>query len=281
MVLACMAAGLFGLAVALTPFGLRHLPPLGGAAIAIPSATVLLWIVSAVLVDFSGSDLRAVAVFGGVGLAFPASVTLLTFMANQRLGASTAAALGNLAPLFAILFAVLVLDEIPRAIQVVGLLIVVAGVTLLALGQGRLPGIAGLALLLPVAAAGIRGLVQPVTKLGLGLWSAPLAATAIGYTVSTAVILLIAGRRGILPSRPITAGAGWFALVGFCNAGAVLALYAALARGPVGLVAPLVGTYPLVTLLLGLLLHRQAPPGGAVVVGVIVTVIGIVVLVGG
>lgn len=281
IVLASVAAVLFGLALALTPYGLRDLSPLAGAAISIPAAAVLIWLVVPFLIDFSAADLQAAGLFAAVGLLFPVAVTLLTFVANQRLGASTTAALGNLSPLFAILFAILVLDEAPRAIQVVGLLIVVAGVTLLALGQGQLAGVLGLSFLLPVAAAAIRGLAQPLTKLGLGFWPAPLAALLIGYGVSAAVVLLVAWRAGTLPKRPFTGGAGWFVAVGLCNAGAVLALYAALARGPVGLVAPLVGAYPLVTLLLGLILHRAAPLGGALIVGVIVTVIGIVVLVGG
>lgn len=281
IVLALVAACLFGLALALTPFGLRDLRPLSGAAIGIPSAMLLLWLTAPFLVDFTAADARAIGIFAGVGLMFPVSVTLLTFVANQRLGPGTAAALGNLAPLFAILFAILVLGETPRAIQVVGLVIVVAGVTLLALGQGQFGRAVGLALLLPVAAAAIRGLVQPLTKLGLGLWPAPLAAALIGYTVSTAVVLATAWQAGALPVRPFRPGAWWFVLVGFCNAGAVLALYGALARGPVGLVAPLVGTYPLVTLLLGFVLQRKALPSSIVVTGVIVTVIGIVVLVGG
>ncbi len=281
VILALLAAGLFGLALALTPYGLRYLPPLAGAAVSIPSATVILWGVAAVLVDVSAAELDAVAVFAGVGLLFPVSVTLLTFLANRRLGASTAGAVGNLAPVFAILFGVVVLDEVPRPIQLLGLCIVVGGITMLAFARGRLTASIGLALLLPLAAAAIRGLVQPITRFGLGLWAAPLAAAAIGYTVSTVVVLLAAWWFGGFSARAAKAGAGWFVLVGLCNAGAVLALYAALARGPVGLVAPLVGTYPLVTLLLDLMLRRAASPGGMAVLGVIVTVTGIVVLVGG
>lgn len=279
--LASVAAVLFGLALALTPFGLRDTPPLAGAAISIPAAAALIWLVVPFLIDFSAADPRAAGLFAAVGLLFPVAVTLLTFVANQRLGASTAAALGNLSPLFAILFAILVLGEAPRAVQVVGLLIVVAGVTLLAVGKGRLAGALGFSFLLPIAAAAIRGLAQPLTKLGLGIWPAPLAALLIGYGVSASVVLVVAWRAGALPKAPFGRGAAWFAAVGFCNAGAVLALYAALTRGPVGLVAPLVGAYPLVTLLLGLLLGRGTPLGGAVIVGVIVTVIGIVVLIGG
>ena len=60
----------------------------------------------------------------------------------------------------------------------------------------------------------------------------------------------------------------------------MLALYAALARGPVLLVSPLVATYPLVTLAFAAVLLRSARVTVAHVAGVTATVAGVVLLIG-
>jgi drug/metabolite transporter (DMT)-like permease len=69
--------------------------------------------------------------------------------------------------------------------------------------------------------------------------------------------------------------------VGFCNGLAVLLIYAALARGPVTLVAPLFAAYPLVTLALSRLLLRHEPFGPRLALGVAATVAGVVLLIAG
>ena len=65
------------------------------------------------------------------GCLFPAAVTLLTFEANRRVGPAITGALGNLSPLFAILIAFLVLGEVPRSGQLVGVAVILAGVLLI------------------------------------------------------------------------------------------------------------------------------------------------------
>ena len=135
------------------------------------------------------------------------------------------------------------------------------------------------AALFPLAAA-LRGIAQPVTKLALVDWPSPVAAALIGYSVSSLVVTGVSIARGGWPRRPSAAGALWFGMVGFCNVAAVLLLYAALARGPVTLVSPLVATYPLLTLALSALLLRTEPLDARVVGGVTLTVAGVVVLIG-
>ena len=55
-------------------------------------------------------------------------------------------------------------------------------------------------------------------------------------------------------------------------------MYAALARGPVALVAPLVATYPLATLAFGAVALRSTRIGGRVGLGVAITVAGVALL---
>jgi drug/metabolite transporter (DMT)-like permease len=134
-------------------------------------------------------------------------------------------------------------------------------------------------LALPLGASAIRGFVQPVVKLGLERWHNPIAAVVIGYTVSSAVLILAA----LVPSRTPEQsfnwrGALWFAAVGLCNGSAVLSMYSALGRGPVSLVSPLIATYPLVTLLLSVRFLKRERVDARLAAAVAVTVGGVVLL---
>jgi drug/metabolite transporter (DMT)-like permease len=70
----------------------------------------------------------------------------------------------------------------------------------------------------------------------------------------------------------------WLLAVGFCNGMAVLAMYAALARGKVSVVSPLIVTYPLFTVALSALFLRGERLDARVLAGVALTVAGVVVL---
>jgi len=278
--LAGAAAVLFGLGLVLTRRGLRHISPLGGAAIAIPAAALLFWAAAPATVDFARGSMAAALVFAGVGVLFPAAVTLLTFAANRRLGPNVTGAVGNLAPLFAVTGAFLLLGETPGIAQMAGILIVIAGVTLLSWpGPTGAAPVAWLWLLAPLSAALMRGGIQPAMRHGLTLWPDPFAAALIGYSVSALVVSAAAlarfGRQRRVPAKP---GIAWFAAVGLANGLAVLTMYAALARGPVSLVSPVVALYPLATLALGAWLLGAERPSGHQIAGVTTAVAGIVLL---
>ena len=259
--LALGSAGFFGLALVLTQIGLRHLTPLRGASVSVPTTTLMFVVLSPLTIDTENFRADSAILFALAGLLFPAAVTLLTFEANRRLGPNLTGALGNLTPLFAVLLAVLLLGETPGPGQLAGIGIILAGVLLLLWDPHRMPGhLLGWAVALPLLAALIRGLVQPVVKLGLESWPNPFAATLIGYLVSASVVLTFATLkegRGVLRVPP--RGRLVFSAVGLCNGLAMLAMYAALAGGPIAVVAPLVACYPLATLLFGRLLLG---PGG-------------------
>ena len=255
LALAVVAAACFGLALVLTQFGLRHMRAADGALISIPTTALLFWALAPFVIDFAAFELIAGAIFAAVGLFFPAAVTLLTYEANQRLGPTVAGALGGTAPLFAALAAVFFLGERPTPLTAAATLAVVAGVAILGWQPARWPA---RFLLLPLAAALLRGLAQVAIKLGLTIWPSAFAASLIGYSASVLSVVADARlRRGRARGRVDRRGALWFALVGLGNGAAVLSTYAALARGTVTLVAPAVASYPLFALLLGALLLKE------------------------
>jgi drug/metabolite transporter (DMT)-like permease len=274
------AAACFGLSLVLTQLGLRQLSPLRGACISVPSTMVALALLAPLMLDTRSFDVRGALLFAASGCLFPAVVTLLTFEANRRVGASIASALGNLSPLFAILIAFVVLGEVPRRGQLAGVAVILTGVLLIIGTPRTTAGQAfGLAIVLLLLSAFLRGLVQPVVKLGFTYWPSSFAATLVSYTMSATIILCVgAVRQGAAILQGWRNGWRWFVPVGLLNGLAVLAMYAALARGPVAVVAPLVACYPLATMAFSRLLLGPVGLAWSTLVGVGVTVAGVALL---
>jgi drug/metabolite transporter (DMT)-like permease len=280
IVLALASALCYGLGLTLTQSGLRHVAPAAGAAISIPTSALLF--VAAAPIALAGTTpvWTALPLFAAVGLLFPAAATLLTFEANRRLGPVITGSLGNLAPVFAVLLAFVLLGEPLRLGQMLGLAIILAGVLALTGPRGRpSTGWASWSVLLPLVTAALRGFIQPVIKLGLAVWPSPFAAVLVGYLVSAAVVVTaLRLRTGRWRPAASARGFAWFAGVGVCNGLAVLLMYAALARGPVTIVSPLVATYPLVTVAASALARHAVGDQMRVTLGAALTVVGVALL---
>ena len=206
-------------------------------------------------------------------------VSILSVRSNERLGPAVAGAAGNVTPLFAVLFAVLLLGERIGLGQVAGLVLVVAGVALMALrggAGGRQWSVWVLAL--PLAAALVRGAIQPAIKAALAIWHEPLAAAAIGYSLSTVVILSLVGRRALAAGPPDRIGRLWFIAVGMANGTATFLLYAALGLGSITVVAPLVAVFPLIAVVLSYFLLRDERLHAIGLLGIVVSVAGVILL---
>lgn len=277
--LALGAAFCFALALILTQFGLRTMPSWRSPLYSIIGSAVVAWLLALPLVDWAKLDWRAVAIFAGVGCIFPVVVSILSVRSNEKLGPAVAGAVGNVTPLFAVLGAVLFLGERLLFAQLAGLAMVVGGVALLALrggAGGRQWSVWVLGL--PLAAALVRGSIQPAIKAGLAIWHEPLAAAAIGYTLSSVVILLLVGRRAFREGPAIREGVLWFLCVGFANGTATFLLYAALGLGSIALVAPLVALFPLIAVVLSYFLLRHEKLHAIGLLGIVVSVAGVILL---
>lgn len=270
----------FCLAVAMitTRQGLRYTSPAAGAAIGVPSSTLLFWCLAPFMLELGDFDLAAAGMFALVGLFFPAAVTLLTYTGNQRMGPTITSAVSCTTPLFALSGAVLFLGEGLTPGNVLGTAAIVLGMlTLTWTGGARTRDWPLWALGLTIAAAALRALAQVLTKAGLALWSSPYAATLIGYTVSAAVILAATRLHGpsVQTDRRATP---WFVATGILNGTSLFLMYTALADGKVALVSPIVATYPLLTLVLSMFILRQERRLKRVALGAVLTVAGVAVL---
>ncbi len=101
------SAALLGTGVVTSQLGLRTMEPLTGAAVAVPSFTLLFLLLSPIILAGEPVVWRGLPIFAVLGLFFPASLTLLAFASNRALGPVITSTLGNLAPLFSVALAVL------------------------------------------------------------------------------------------------------------------------------------------------------------------------------
>ena len=278
IVLGIAASAFLGAGLVLTQFGLRYIHPLSGAAISVPSFTLVFLLISPFLLHGQTVEWHAVPIFIAVGLVFPAVLTIITFASNRALGPVVTGALGNLSPLLSVAVAVLLLHEPLRLLQFGGLMVAVLGV--LAITVTRTDDMRDWrtwALLLPLGASVMRGFIPPIIKVGLEIWPSPIAAGLTGYIVSTLTVLTVERiRTGRFIVQAPLAGKLWFALNGICNGIGTLLLYAALGAGPVSLVAPLYATYPLFTVGLSVIFLGNVKITWRLVAGTALTVGGVV-----
>ncbi len=280
IILSLAAAVFLGAGLILTQFGLKHVHPLSGAAISIPAFTLVFLIASPLLLAGETVVWSAVPIFAAVGLVFPALLTLLTFASNRALGPIVTASLGNISPLFAVLLAVVLLNEPLRLLQFAGLLLSIGGVLVITVTRTeQMRDWRTWALLMPLGAAALRGIIPPVIKIGLEIWPSPIAAGLTGYICSTFVVLLVEKvRNGRFIVQAPHAGRLWFAATGISNGVGTILFYVALGHGPVSVVAPLVATYPLVTVGLSALVLGRMAGGLRLAAGSALTVTGVVLI---
>jgi drug/metabolite transporter (DMT)-like permease len=212
-------------------------------------------------------------------LFFPGVAALLNFESNRLMGPNIAGALSSMTPVLAVLLAIVILGERVRGPQLLGLVAIVVGISLMYRVHVNLSGRSLWLLAIPLGSAAIRGVVQPIVKFGFEWWPNPIAVVVVSYTVSSAVLIISALARagGTIPEIDYR-GALWFAVVGLCNGLSVLAMYAALASGPVTIVSPLIAGYPLVTLLLSRAFLKKEDVGPQLITGVTGAVCGVVLL---
>jgi drug/metabolite transporter (DMT)-like permease len=107
-------------------------------------------------------------------------------------------------------------------------------------------------------------------------------ATLLCYASSaTVVIVLGLVRKRSLGVSFTRKGVGWFMVIGVLNGLATWAGIEAVARGPVSLVVPVVASYPLYTLLIGLVMWPGAKIGWTQAIGVVLTVMGVIAVITG
>ena len=276
---ALASALLFALGIHLARLGLRHVDSQTGTLITIGGSTLVYWLAAPLFVEAWYWLTPAALLFALIGLFRPVLSGNLAMAGTKHLGPTIASTLASTAPLFGLAFGALVLGERLSPSTVLGTLVIIAGVVMLS-RRGAGPAAWPLwALALPVGAAFLRVLAQLLAKVGMESLPSPFFVGLVGYSVSFAMALASGAlRSGRLVARVRTPGLPWFLAAGVVNGLSVLSLNSALACGELVLVSPIVSCSPVFTLLLGLLVFRDATISRRVVAGVILVVPGVVLI---
>jgi|TARA_B110000240_G_scaffold71107_1_gene80963 uncharacterized membrane protein len=259
IVFAILSAIFFALASMIAKYALAYLDELTGAFISVLTMAVVFWCVAIWNLEWDFWYSEATLYFVIAGLFLPALGQRFQILAVKHVGPTLTSAIGAFLPLFAILPAILYLGETVTLFQFVGITLLVGGLILAAVGRGiSWRKRAFYLVLLPLCAAIVRAIAQPISKVGYNILAEPMFAMMVMTTVSSLVVgvmLLVQGS----PKRVLsfTRGHWLFVLVGAVTGSGILAIQVSLVAGSVTLTSALSSVAPVFSVLLGAYIFKN------------------------
>lgn len=259
IIFSLIAAMLFALAAHCQQKALLFLDDLSGTFISVGSIAIVFWLVGIWDLRWEFWTSKATLFFLIAGLLFPAMGQRFQISAVKHVGPTLTSAFNAFLPLFAITPAIIFLGETVTQLQIFGILALISGLFLAAVGRGiSIKEKAFYLLLLPLGAALARAISQPLTKAGYNIMAEPLFAMLVMASVSTLVIGVMVMTVGS-PRRVVSLGQGhaFFILNGFLIGAGILAVQMSLVYGTVTITASLMTTTPIWTLLLSVFIFKK------------------------
>lgn len=231
--------------------GLKYSTPLTATCVALSARTIILWTAVFVAGGIPKVAFLPVLLFIILGV-IQTGTSLLTFIGVAKIGASRSQPLRSSYPLWSALIAITALQEKASHAVLAGTFLVVAGVILISWEPGNpSPSYRWWHVLFPLGASFLAGIAFPVRRYALNISNEPLFFAALLAVISLFCLMgfvalgfskqgLVWSSKGVLPF--IVAG-------GFESLAALLSLIA-VSIGRVVVVAPIVATSPLWTLVL-------------------------------
>ena len=256
---AISASIIFAVALQNLKTALTFLDDLSGTFISVATLAIVLWLVGIWNIRWHYWSSDAVWYFIAAGALFPAMGQRFQIASVKHVGPALTAAFGALLPLFATLPAVIFLGETVTPIQAAGIALLVSGLVLAALGRGQSwKTRAFYLILLPLGAALVRAMTQPLSKAGYNILPEPMFAMIVFATVSTMVIGAMVLQRGSAKGL-LSFGKGHllFAVNGLLIGAGILGIQLSLLMGSVTLTSSLVSTTPIWTLVFGVLFFKN------------------------
>ncbi len=255
--IALMAAFAYGSVSVSSRLGLQYSTPLTATCVAMGVRMTLLWGAVLVTGGVPAVAWAALVLFVFLGV-MQTGTSYLSFTGVARLGASRSQSLRTTYPLWSTVWSVTLLGEQPGAGVLAGTVLVVAGTVLISWSSNRAASdYRWWHVLFPLSAAFLAGVAFPVRRYALDISNQPLFFAAVLATVASVCLSasmfagrarerLVWHRSALLP----------FVIAGAFETAASLFSLIAVSMGRVVVVAPLVATSPLWTLLLAVLLLR-------------------------
>lgn len=256
--LSLVTAVCYGSNAVLTRKGLDDSNPLTAVLVSSLVQAVLLSILVAVQPP-KVINLTGMAFFVASGTLASTLGRLSNFIAIEKLGVSVSSTIVGSSPLFSTLFAVIIINEKVSLPTLLGTLLVVAGVAITRLQGGESKNLKTSAMIFPLLAAVFYGVSAPIRKIGLNILPEATFGALVGSGSSTLFYALYLVATGKMNQLKLTRrSARYFVTSGFVVTAGWLAMYNALSRGNVSVVAALIGTNPLFSLLMSYIFLRSS-----------------------
>ncbi|TET72614.1 DMT family transporter [Candidatus Bathyarchaeota archaeon] len=246
----------YGASAVLARMGMRDSNPMTGAMVGTLVQVVLLsGLIMAV--PPTSIDWTAIALFIASGILASTLGRLFNYMSIERLGVPVSATIIGSSPIFSTLLAVLFIGERVAPTVLLGTVLVVAGIAITRSGDSTGSRMKSTAILIPIAAAAFYGASSVVRKAGLNI----LPEATLGALVGAGASLLSFGAYLILTQRMDAirlnrSSSKYFILSGVVVSAGWLSMFTALVSGEVSVVSALIGTNPLFSIILSLILLR-------------------------
>ena len=256
--LALLAAFGFGLAAILLRRALRSATPLAAAMVSVGFTTVFVCLLALATVPVGRLLTWRIAPFLVAGLLAPGLARLSFYVGVDRVGVARAMPLVSMAPVFAVLVAVVALGERPSPLVLLAVACIVAGGLLVATRDAGTGAWRRIDLAFPLVGAVGFALRDNIFRYGFRRYDEPILAAAAAAIASVAVM-------GLLGVQPIRAGRvrltrqslALLAASGLCEALAYITALRAFREGNVSIVSPLVSTHGLFAVVLAAIFLRD------------------------
>jgi len=255
---AIQAALCFAVSHILIRRGLVTSNALTGSVISLGLSALTMWIISPFFLTWGSFLTHASFYFIAAGIFAPGLGRTFVYMGIERIGVARSVPISNCSPMFASLFAVLLVGESWTLQNFLGTTLVILGVITLSRTHPEQKEWRKADLVFPLLAALAFGISSNLRKLGLLVENVPIMASAV--TATTAFLFVAAatqlrgGLRLLKISRPSLL---WFFAAGMANTAAMLSVFYALSYGRVVIVEPLVSTNPVMGILLAAIFLRD------------------------
>jgi DME family drug/metabolite transporter len=217
-----------------------------------------------------------------IGLFVPGLTRVLTFRGIRTVGSTITSTIVNTTPMFSTLLAMVILDERPGALVLLGVMLIVAGLIIVSWdGERRLWK--RVELMYPFLSVFLFAAKDVTVRWGLGGGAQPILAAAIAALTSTLEIYAInrylQGVEFRLPAQNVCV---WFVGSGIFTGGSFLFMYLALSMERVSIIAPLINSYaafvlilsPLMAKRIEIITGRKTLGAGLVVTGIFLITLG-------
>jgi uncharacterized membrane protein len=239
--------------------------------------TLNLWIIISLLYPLHLLWSPATIYFVLSGLLQPLLARILYYAGITRLGVSRAGPLRGTGPLFAVLIAVIFLDERPGTFVYGGTVLTVAGGWLILSRMREEHGWRLFDVVFPIGAALVAAVSQSLRKTGLLILGNPFVGATITNSTSLIVYfisLLVLGKIHLI--QPNRASLPYFGSAALIAAAAQILVFVALNKGDVSVMVPLFNTTPLFAILLSALFLKDLERVTLrVVIGAVIMVAGV------